>query len=122
MSILSFTNQALFTGETDIDGFDVDTFPGGLTADQQKSALLFNGDLGLETSTLLPVSGLATDGGIYTMDINQGYHGKVFAIIFKDRLSTQFTYNSAAVGQTFGAVTTNSIGPEIRRLATLGYV
>tara|TARA_R110002153_G_scaffold98615_1_gene233701 strand:+ start:687 stop:1052 length:366 start_codon:yes stop_codon:yes gene_type:complete len=121
MSILSFTNQGMFTGETDIDGFNVDTFPQNLTADQQKSALAFNGNVALETTTLLPASG-RYDGGIYTMDIDAGYHGKVFAIIFKDRLSTQFTYTSAAVGQTFGAVTYDSVGPEIRRLVSLGYV
>ena len=121
MSILSFTNQALFTGVTDIDGFDVDTFSTGLTVDQQQSALLFNGDLSLETTTLRPVSG-DFQGARYTMDINQGYDGKVFAIIDKNRRSTQFTYNSAAVGQTFGPATNDSVGPEMRRLYTLGYI
>ena len=90
MSILSFNNQGLFTGELDIDGFNVDSFPQGLTADQKKSALVFDGNLALETDTLVPVSGSFL-GGIYTMDIDPGYHGKIFAIIDKDRLSTQFT-------------------------------
>ena len=121
MSILSFSNQALFTGVTDIDGFDVDTFSNGLTVDQQQSALLFNGNLSLESTLLRPASG-TFDGGKYTMDINQGYDGKVFAIIDKNRRSTQFTYNSAVVSQTFGPTTNDSVGPEMRRLYTLGYI
>ena len=121
MSILSFTNQGLFTGEFDIDGFNVDSFPQGLTSDQQKSALAFDGNIALETDTLVPVSG-AFLGGVYTMDIDPGYHGKVFAIIDKDRLSTQFTFNSASEAQTFVEAGYDSVGPEIRRLAALGYV
>jgi len=121
MSILSFNNQGNFSGNLDIDGFNVATFSNGLTVDQQKSALAFDGNASLETTTAVPASG-TFEGAIYTMDIDQGYNGQVFTIINKDRLSTQFTFNSAVEGQTFGAASYDSTGPELRRLYTLGYV
>jgi len=121
MSIKSFKNQGSFTGVLDEAGYNVSTFPNGLDANQQKSALLFDGDLSIQNDVEVPAS-VVFDGATYTFDIDEGYDGKVFAVINKDRLSVQFTYNTAVTIQTPTAASYDSVSPEIRRLVSLGYV
>ena len=121
MSIISFRNQSSFTGVLDEAGFNVSTFNNGLDANQQKSALLFDGDLSLQNNVEVPAT-VVFDGATYTMDIDQGYDGKVFAIINEFRQSVQFTYDTSVTSQTPTAITFDSVGPEVRRLAALGYV
>ena len=121
MSIKSFKNQGSFTGVLEVDTFGVSTFSNGLDATQQKSALLFDGDADKEVDVEVPAS-VVFDGATYTFDIDEGYDGKVFAVINKDRLSVQFTYNTAVTIQTPTAASYDSVSPEIRRLVSLGYV
>lgn len=61
---------------------------------------------------------------IYELDIDTAYNGEIIAVINGDRLSTQFTFNSAASSafQTASAEGFNSVGPTLRRLYLLGYV
>lgn len=61
---------------------------------------------------------------IYELDIDTAYNGEIIAVINGDRLSTQFTFNSAASSafQTASAEGFNSVGPTLRRLYQLGYV
>ena len=120
MSIKSFKNQGLFTGVLDVDGFGVDTFNNGLNAEKQQSALLFDG-LDSEDDVTNGAT-VVFDGSTYTMDIDEAYDGKVFAIINKFRQSVQFTYDKSTTAQTPTAITFDSVGPEVRRLAALGYV
>lgn len=121
MSIKSFKNQGSFTGVLDVDTFGVSTFSNGLDASKQKSALLFDGDASIEIDVEVPAS-VVFDGGTYTMDLDEGYDGKVFAIINEFRQSVQFTYDTSVTIQTPTAITFDSVGPEVRRLAALGYV
>lgn len=123
MSIKSFKNQGLFNNPSnlDIDGFAVDTFVGSLDTTQQKSALLFDGDDSIETDT--PASATVLfDGATYSMDIDEGYDGQVFAIINTDRQSVQFIFDKDTEAQTPIAAGFDSVGPAVRRLATLGYI
>jgi len=121
MSIISFNNRGSFTGELDVDAFGISTFDTGLNAEKQKSALLFNGDDSIETDTEVAASVLF-DGSTYTFDIDEGYDGKEFAVIDKFRQSVRFTYDKAVTVQTPSAITFDNVGPEVRRLASLGYV
>ena len=127
MSIKSFKNQGSFTGVLDVDTFGVSTFNNGLDANQQKSALLFDGDADKEVDVQVPAlvitdAASTTLSATYTFDIDEGYDGEVFAVINKDRLSVQFTYNTAVTIQTPTAASYDSVSPEIRRLVSLGYV
>ena len=58
----------------------------------------------------------------YLFDVDTSYNGQLFAIINNDRLSTQFTFNSAVEVQTLGVASYDSVSPDIRRLHALGYV
>jgi len=129
MSVISFENEYLFTGDLDAENFGVATFSAGLNDEKQKSALLFNVSGVTKTDTEVPVT-CVFDGSNYLMDIDTGYDGKVFAIINADRKSVQFTFDKTTenVGgvqvavQTPSAISNDSQSPTMRRLHNLGYI
>lgn len=79
----------------------------------------------LDSLNSVTVTTSAMIGGVeYELDIDTAYNGEIIAVINGDRLSTQFTFNSAASSafQTASAEGFNSVGPTLRRLYQLGYV
>tara|TARA_R110000772_G_C12974006_1_gene404988 strand:+ start:99 stop:488 length:390 start_codon:yes stop_codon:yes gene_type:complete len=129
MSIKNFKNHSSFTGE-DLSprykfgaGFGLSAYNIGLNLEEQKSYVLFDSVAAAEDLNTVSVAASALFEGVsYLFDVDTSYDGQLFAIINNDRLSTQFTFNSAAVGQTLSVASYDSVGPEIRRLHALGYV
>ena len=127
MSIKSFKNQLLFIGLID-PTFKVSTINGGyrlisLTVDEQKSALLFDGDINIEINQPYACN-LIFNEVVYNMSIDEGYDGKEFAIIDKNRLSARFTLDISITdaSQVITSTGHDSVSPEIRRLSALGYL
>lgn len=95
---------------------------GMLVSDNSGAKALFTK---LDSLNSVTVTTSAMIGGVeYELDIDTAYNGEIIAVINGDRLSTQFTFNSAASSafQTASAEGFNSVGPTLRRLYLLGYV
>lgn len=129
MSIKNFKNHSSFTGNNSSSrynfgaGFGLSAYNIGLDLEEQKSYVLFDSVSAAEDLNNDPVAASASFEGVnYLFDIDTSYHDQLFAIINNDRLSTQFTYNSAVEVQTLGDSSYDSVGPEVRRLNALGYV
>jgi hypothetical protein len=129
MSIKNFKNHSSFTGNDQSSrynfgaGFGLSAYNFSLNLEEQKSYVLFDSVSAAEDLNDDTVSASAIFEGVtYLFDVDTSYHGQLFAIINNDRLSTQFTYNSALEVQTLSVSSYDSVGPEIRRLNTLGYV
>lgn len=115
-----FFNEILFgDGGTTTDGVS-----GIAVSDDSTAKILFNlDDLAAGATTVVTTSAKINDV-VYELDIYNGYHDKVLAVINGERLATQFQFNSAASSdfQTASAQGNNSVGPTLRRLYQLGYV
>tara|TARA_E500000318_G_scaffold10944_1_gene9621 strand:+ start:2662 stop:3042 length:381 start_codon:yes stop_codon:yes gene_type:complete len=117
-----FFNEILFG--------DSGTYANGVSgiavSDDSTAKVLFNvTDLipGAGNTTVVTTSAKINDVN-YEIDLFNGYHGSVLAVINGERLATQFTFNSAdgSAFQTVSAQGNNSVGPTLRRLYHLGYV
>lgn len=129
MSIKNFKNHSSFTGNDPSPrynfgaGFGLSAYAVDLNLEEQKSYLLYDSVSAVEDLNSNTVAASALfDGVTYLFDVDTSYDGQLFAIINNDRLSTQFTFNSATVDQILSDSSYDSVGPEIRRLNTLGYV
>jgi len=115
-----FFNELLFG--------DSGTYANGVSgiavSDDSAAKILFNADdLTAGQTTVITTSARINDV-VYELDIFNGYHGSVLAVINGERLATQFQFNSGASSefQTASAQGNNSVGPTLRRLYPLGYV
>lgn len=115
-----FFNEILFgEGGTYANGVS-----GIAVSDDSVAKILFNADDLITGQTTVITTSAKIDDIIYELDIFNGYHGSVLAVINGKRLATQFQFNSGASSefQTASAQGHNSVGPTLRRLYTLGYV
>lgn len=136
MAILSFPNQVL----------DPDNFNPDMTATNNYSlsaagvalhivgsnieSVAFNNPRIALTNTLVTLSANTVASGVVgansiRLRIDSAYDGARFAIIYKNRTSSLFTCNSAIVAPALQTLTDNgaeSVSPNIRRLAHLGYI
>tara|TARA_R110000796_G_scaffold245675_1_gene370037 strand:+ start:242 stop:631 length:390 start_codon:yes stop_codon:yes gene_type:complete len=129
MSIKNYKNHSSFTGNDSSPrynfgaGFGLSAYAINLDLEEQKSYLLYDSVSAAEDLNTASVAASALFEDVtYLFDVDTSYDGQLFAIINNDRLSTQFIFNSAAVGQTLSAASYDSVGPEIRRLHAQGYV
>ena len=117
---LAFFNETTFglaDEQTSVTGVS-----GILVSDGSSAKVLFTKE---DTLTSTTVSTSAKIDSIeYELNIDAAYNGKIISVIDSDRLSTQFTFNSAfgSEFQTVSAQGNNSVGPTLRRLYHLGYV
>jgi hypothetical protein len=117
---LAFFNETTFgladeqTSVTGVSGISV--------SDGSSAKVLFTKEDTLISNTISTSAKI--DGIEYELDIDEAYDGKIISVIDGDRLSTQFTFNSAfgSEFQTASAQGNNSVGPTLRRLYHLGYV
>lgn len=63
---------------------------------------------------------ITANGANITVD--RAYHNTLFAIISSDRSSSIFTCTTATTVQSVGSNGFESVTPEVRRLASLGYL
>ena len=129
MSIKNFKNHSSFTGNDPSPrykfgaGFGLSAYDVNLNLEEQKSYLLYDSVSAAEDLNGVEVSASAEFEDVtYLFDVDTSYDGQLFAITNNDRLSTQFTFNSAVEVQTLSDSSYDSVGPEIRRLNALGYV
>ena len=114
MSLLSFNDELIFGTGSATNGVS------GI-AGTSTSKILFNADDKGSDTTVVTTSG-TLNGTEYELKLFAGYNGKVLSIIDINRLSTQFTFTSAASAQTETASGYISVSPTLRRLQSLGYV
>jgi len=57
-----------------------------------------------------------------TLAVDRAYNNTVFAVVSSDRLSNIFTCATATSTQTVTYNNSDSVTPEVRRLAALGYL
>jgi hypothetical protein len=57
-----------------------------------------------------------------TLAVDRAYNNTVFAVVSSDRLSNIFTCATATSTQTVTYNNSDSVTPEVRRLASLGYL
>ncbi len=115
-----FFNEILFgDGGTYANGVS-----GIAVSDDSTAKVLFNADDLVSGQTTIVTTSAKINDVDYELDIYNGYHNKVLAVINGERLATQFQFNSASSSafQTNSAQGNNSVGPTLRRLWTLGYV
>ena len=79
------------------------------------SSILFNNDVNLN-GTLVSLN---ANG--YTFKLDTSYNNSNFSIILRDKTSTKFTVVTGTATQVLTDSGFDSVGPEIRRIATLGY-
>ena len=115
-----FFNEILFG--------DSGTYANGVSgiavSDDSAAKVLFNLDDLIDGQTTVITTSAKINDVNYELDIFNGYHNKVLAVINGERLATQFRFNSAdsSAFQTVSAQGNNSVGPTLRRLYHLGYV
>ena len=114
MSLLSFNDELIFGTGSATNGVS------GI-AGTSTSKILFNADDKGSDTTVVTTSA-TLNGTEYELKLFAGYNGKVLSIIDINRLSTQFTFTSAASAQTETASGYISVSPTLRRLQSLGYV
>ena len=124
---LNFTNQQTFSGVggpiTDASN-NVDTFPTGLTLAQMEGHKLMYDALSGAAGGTSSAASFNFRGALYTMDIDENYNGKTFAVMAPDRFAATFVFDKSTEEQGGAATLSGTfvMGPEERRLYHLGYI